>query len=181
MANVFAGLDQTNFIGLMNRYIFSQLNMTRSDLVTMPRYDPFVATGHAEDGTPLPPGTSCESVLGSWAIRSTAKDILKFLAQHLAVNSVPQPPLTWLDYAMLLAQKFQRTTDDPAYDIGLGWRVHTATRTRIKTGSGDGFESTMMYQGRKQVAMVVLSNAYLPAPHDVDTTAGILWDQLLNM
>ena len=30
------------------------------------------------------------------------------------------------------------------YSFGLGWRTQLSTNVRVKTGSGDGFESCMM-------------------------------------
>ena len=125
-------------------------------------------------------GTSCEAVLGSWAVRSTARDVLALLGAHLAANANP-PPQTPLAAAIRLAQMPIRATDDANYTIGLGWRTHLATGTKLKTGSGDGFESVMQYQVDKGVALVVLSNSYLTAPHDVDTTSDAIWQQLLVM
>jgi hypothetical protein len=87
-------------------------------------------------------GTSCEAVRGSWAIRSTARDMTAFLAAHLAaLNPNAGAADTTLAEAIRLAQQPRRPTDLPAYAIGLGWRVQLATGTRVKTGSGDGFES----------------------------------------
>ncbi len=146
----------------------------------------------SQDGAPQPVGTSCEAVLGSWAIRSTARDMAAFLGAHLAAsnpnkggadtnadanhsanNNVDanayanvesgahaanmgsrgqrgtsrQTPSrrsnvdSTLAEAIRLAQQPRRPTDLPEYAIGLGWRVQLATGTRVKTGSGDGFES----------------------------------------
>jgi hypothetical protein len=83
--------------------------------------------------------------------------------------------------ALALAMEPQRPTDEEGYLIGLGWRVEQSSGTRFKSGSGDGFESIMYLNGEAGVALVVLSNAYMDAPYDVDTTSRVLMEQLLAL
>ena len=64
-----------------------------------------------------------------------------FLAAHLAASNPNAGADATLAEAIRLAQQPRRPTDLPEYAIGLGWRVQLATGTRVKTGSGDGFES----------------------------------------
>ena len=91
----------------------------------------------------LPRGVSDEAVLGSGAIASTARDMLLFLDAHLRYGSGNSSGGVLGD-AVRLAQQPVRPTDDPEYAIGLGWRAHVSSNVRLKTGSGDGFESCMM-------------------------------------
>ena len=41
-----------------------------------------------------------------------------------------------------------------------------------------GGAQAMMYNPQRQVALVVLSNAYFDAPHDVESTSALLFDKL---
>lgn len=57
--------------------------MNRTGLVTDPKNDPRICIGHGVDGDPRDLSTSPETVLGSWAIRSTARDVVQFLVANL--------------------------------------------------------------------------------------------------
>jgi hypothetical protein len=103
-----------------------------------------------------------------------------------------------------LAMIPRRATDTDEYDISLGvwsrcvyscllscvrcellfhtgWRVDKATATRLKSGSGDGFEGNMLFNQAHGIALVVLSNSYIDEPPDIDTTSMYIFAQLMKM
>ena len=143
LASVITAMQDQHFRSMCRRLFFSPLSMTLSGLATDPQPAAPYATGHMSNGTALPRGVSDEAVLGSWAIASTARDMLLFLDAHLRYGSGNSSG-GLLGDAVRLAQQPVRPTDDPEYGIGLGWRTQLSTNVRLKTGSGDGFESCMM-------------------------------------
>lgn len=81
------------------------------------------------------------------------------------------------------------------YLLGLGWRI-ADDGTRLKSGSGDGFESIMFFnRGDKpptntntnttnttacSLGLVILSNSYIESPYDTTTTGTDIFNQLLK-
>ncbi len=121
--------------------------------------------------------------IGSWAIRSTAKDILKFLAANIAADvELPDghpPQLKQLLAALKTTHVPRRLTDEEGFKIGLGWRVQP-DGTHSKSGSGDGFESIMFFNSQARVALIVLSNSYIDSPHDTTTTGSDIFSVIVN-
>ena len=82
----------------------------------------------------------------------------------------------------LAQQETRRPTDEPMrYHMGLGWRVEVDTGTRLKSGSMDGFESNMLINAEKNIALVVMSNSYVDAPNDVDTLSSEIFEFMMHM
>lgn len=171
-------IDKSNFNNLMHSTIFDPLNMNRSGLVIDEKIDSQLAVGHETDGTPDSYGWSCETVLGSWAIRSTAEDMTKFLEANIKADTDNTTPLY---RAMQFSHQRQRPTDEDGYSIGLGWRIEDATSNRMKSGSGDGFECNMIFNSERNLGLVVLSNSYIDSPHDTTTTSEFIFKELLKM
>jgi len=196
---------QSSFKSVVEKIILLPLQMNSSALtIDDPKPSNF-ANGHEEDGTQRPWGYSCESVLGtncvlifelfhitltnnltiivlstdkgSWAIRSTAADILKFLSANM------EKPGDSVDRTLLAALKLtqipRRPTDEEGYSIGLGWRVQE-DGTHLKSGSGDGFEGIMFFNTNAGTALIVLSNSYINAPNDTTTTGTDIFAALLD-
>ncbi len=171
-------IDNSDFNHLMHSTIFDPLNMDRSGLVIDEKSDSQLAVGHETDGTSVTWGWSCETVLGSWAIRSTAADMTKFLQANIKADSDDSTPLY---RAMNFSHQRQRPTDEDGYSIGLGWRIEDSTNTRMKSGSGDGFECNMLFNSEHNLGLVVLSNSYIDSPHDTTTTSEFIFKELLKM
>jgi len=82
---------------------------------------------------------------------------------------------------LFVAQHPQRPTDEAGYRIGLGWRIDEQ-ETRLKSGSGDGFESIMFFNRDEdcRLGLVVLSNSYIASPNDTTTTGTDIFNELLR-
>jgi CubicO group peptidase (beta-lactamase class C family) len=172
-------IDKSNFSGMMSNTFFVPLNMSRSGLAIDSKDVSNLAVGHSSDGVAVPWGWSCETVLGSWAVRSSTQDMVRFLRANIAASQGDQSsPLL---KAMTMSHNVYRPTDTDGYHIGLGWRIEDATGTRMKSGSGDGQESNMYFNSEKNLGLVVLSNSFIDSPNDIDTTSTIIFNQLLDM
>jgi CubicO group peptidase (beta-lactamase class C family) len=175
-AYIISHMNNTNFSQMMSDLLFLPINMTRSGLTTDAKSDPNMASGHESDGTWCEFGWSPETVLGSWAVRSTTKDMIAFLRANMDCDNFSTPTAK----AMQLAQIPRRPTDKDAFKMGLGWRVEQTSGTLLKSGSGDGFESNMLLNKEKGLALVVLSNSYVPSPYpDISTSSSGIFSKLL--
>jgi len=172
-------MGHSDFGGMMSRAILEPLKMTTSGLIIDSKDMKNLAVGHDVDGACRPWGWSCETVLGSWAVRSSARDMTRFLAANIEASEDKEDAPVLLQ-AMAMSHKALRPTDTDGYQIGLGWRIEDFTGTRTKSGSGDGQESNMYFHGKKGLGLVVLSNSYIDAPHDIDTTSAYIFKQMLE-
>jgi len=93
---------------------------------------------------------------GAGALRSTANDLLTFLAANLGASRSP------LARAMKTQLSVRRPTGTPELEIALGWHIYTRYGTEIVWHNGGtfGFASFMGFDPKAQTAVVVLSNAF---------------------
>lgn len=175
-AYIISQMNHTDFSGMLKDLFFQPINMTRSGLTIDDKSDPNMAAGHESDGTWVEFGWSPETVLGSWAVRSTARDMIAFLRANMECDDSSTPT----SKAMQLAQIPRRPTDKDAFKMGLGWRMEQTSGTLLKSGSGDGFESNMLFNTEKGLALVVLSNSYMPSQYpDISTSSSAIFAELL--
>jgi CubicO group peptidase (beta-lactamase class C family) len=112
-----------------------------------------LAQGHDFAGVELPPW-DFDALAGAGAIRSTADDILAFVAANLGLIESPNP----LRDALRLTHERQAGADDERTDIGLGWHIGTRTGARWHNGQTGGYHSFVAFVPEKQVGVVVLCN-----------------------
>lgn len=112
------------------------------------------ATGHNAVGRPVS-YWDLPTLAGAGALRSTATDMLKFLAANLELT--PSPMIATLQKT----HKGQKQTDTPKVTIALGWHILDYNRTEIITHSGGtgGFRSFAGFIKQKQMGVIVLSNS----------------------
>jgi len=127
---------------MMLRTILNPLKIKSSGLCTDSKDIDNLAVGHDEDGTSRAWGWSCEAALGLWAMRSTARGMVSFLAAIMEASQEKEDASVVLQ-AMATSHKAYRSTDTEGCQIGLGWRIKESTGTRMKSGSGDVQESNM--------------------------------------
>jgi serine-type D-Ala-D-Ala carboxypeptidase/endopeptidase len=101
------------------------------------------------------------TLAGAGALRSSANDMLKFLAANLGYVKSPLAP------AMAAMLKVRRPTGQPGLDIALGWHIFTTNGKQIvwHNGGTGGYRSFMGFDPKAGIGVVVLSNSF--------TTAGI--------
>jgi CubicO group peptidase (beta-lactamase class C family) len=102
------------------------------------------------------------TLAGAGALRSTANDMLAFLAANLGYGPSPLAP------AMAAMLHVRRPTGTPGLDVALAWHIYSkpAGDTVIwHNGGTGGYRSFIGYDPRTRIGVVVLANA--------GTTAGV--------
>jgi CubicO group peptidase (beta-lactamase class C family) len=95
------------------------------------------------------------TLAGAGALRSTANDLLEFLAAELGVTKSPLAP------AMAAQLKTRVPTGAPHLDIALAWHIlATPSGGEIiwHNGGTGGYRSFVGFDTKKQIGVVVLSN-----------------------
>src|SRR5437867_8061305 len=96
-----------------------------------------------------------DALAGAGGIRSTADDMLTFLAANLKQTETPIWP------AMQMTHERRVRIDDHT-DIGLVWHIARRTGTRWHNGGTGGYSSYAAFVSDRQVAVVVLSSSSNP-------------------
>jgi len=111
------------------------------------------ATGHSS--VLLRPPFLMPVMEGAGALRSTASDLLDFLAYNLGIKETPLAP------ALKDAWQRRFATSTPGISIGLGWWLWDLPGGRIVQHGGDtpGFTAFVAFHPVRRVGAVVLSNS----------------------
>jgi serine-type D-Ala-D-Ala carboxypeptidase/endopeptidase len=118
---------------------------------------PHGAGGESESNWDIP------GLAGAGALRSTADDMLKFMAAQI------EPPKGALDDAIDLAwQDHQPPIVGNPFAMGLGWHIARDGETRWHTGQTGGYHAAMFVSRYHKVGVVVLANT---ATDEVDRLA----------
>ncbi|MBI4785324.1 MAG: beta-lactamase family protein [Oscillatoriophycideae cyanobacterium NC_groundwater_1537_Pr4_S-0.65um_50_18] len=112
------------------------------------------ATGHNRLNQPVP-YWNLPALTGAGALRSTANDLLKFLAANLQLVSSP------LNSILQTTHVVQTQTGIPGLAIALGWHVlnHYETEIIFHDGGTGGFRSFLGFVKQQKFGVVVLSNS----------------------
>ncbi len=113
-----------------------------------------LATGHNAALAPVK-NWDLDAIAGAGALRSTANDMLKFLAANAGLVDTPLKP------AMLRMRSLRRPTGMPDVDIMMAW--HTFSREGSEmfwhNGGTGGYRSFAGFDPVKKTAVVVLCNS----------------------
>jgi D-alanyl-D-alanine-carboxypeptidase/D-alanyl-D-alanine-endopeptidase len=111
-----------------------------------------LAVGHNASLAAVP-NFDFQALAGSGALRSSASDLLLFLAANLGYSKSPLAP------AMAAMLKVRRPTTIPGTEMALGWVV---ARDGIvwRNGSSAGYRSFVGYEPKSRAGVVVLSNIF---------------------
>lgn len=141
---------------LVRTRITSMLAM-KSTAITLPdSLQKRLAPGH-NDQLARVPNWDLPTLAGAGALRSTANDLLNFLAANLRHNPAPLTP------AMVSMLTVRRPTPMPGMTIALGWHI-TATPDGREivwhNGGTGGYRAFMGFDSKSRVGVVVLSNTF---------------------
>lgn len=145
----------TSYGTLVQERICRPLGMQSTATVTTPSMAQRLAIGHSRDLRTVPSWTFTEAMAGAGALRSTANDLLTFLAAAMGrTRSALTPP-----FEALLS--VQRPTGARFIEAALGWAVDTSGDREIiwKGGGTGGYASFVGYNPINASAVVVLSNS----------------------
>jgi len=152
-----AGMD---YEALVRSRICDPLGMNSTRITLTPEMKARLAVGH---NAALEPVESWDSpaLAGAGALRSSANDLLTFLAANLGYTKSPLAP------AMAAMLKVRRPTGRPDLEIALGWHILTTNGKEIvwHNGGTGGYRTFMGFDPRSRIGVVVLSNA--------ETAAGV--------
>ena len=101
----------------------------------------------------VPPRSS--GVQGAGALRSTANDMLTFLAAN--INGAPGT----LGMGMITARQSRRPAGAPVLTIGLGWHILTRNGLNVvwHNGGTGGYRTFAGFDPDRKIGVVVLTNA----------------------
>lgn len=144
----------TNYEALVINRICRPLGMTSTRIVLPPGLRARLATGHSTAGEPVS-NWDIPTLAGAGALRSTANDMLKFVAAHFG------PARSKLWPAMQLTQARRHAAGSSDMHIGLCWHILNKFGTEAiwHNGGTGGYRSFIGFDKKKRQGVVVLSNS----------------------
>lgn len=149
-----ADRSKLEFQDLLRARIFDPLHMNSTRIVLPIDFKDRLTIGHDEHLRAVP-STQIPKLLGSDSVRSSADDLLNFVAANLGYVNSP------LGAAMADMLKVRRPTDYAQRQVALGWHVVTLHDTEIvwQNGQTAGYRAFVGFVPKTRVGVVVLSNA----------------------
>ena len=141
---------QTSYEQLLIDRICAPLGMNDTRITLDAKLRTRLAAGHDIFGLNLP-NWDFDALAGCGAIRSSADDMLIFLAANMGVTQTP------LSKAMTITHE-RRTRVDETNDAGMGWHIARRTGTRWHNGGTGGYRSYAAFVPGKTFGVVVLCN-----------------------
>lgn len=143
-----------SYEALVTERILAPLGMRDTRLSPTPAMRERLATGHRKDLAPVG-GWDFGVLAGTGGWRSTASDMLRFMAAQLA------PPPGPLGRAIAMAREPRRPTGTPGLRVGLGWHVlERGGRSFVwHNGETAGFHAFLGLDPASGANVVVLSNS----------------------
>jgi CubicO group peptidase (beta-lactamase class C family) len=145
----------TDYGTLVQERICQPLGMQSTATTTTPDMAQRLAIGHSGDLVTVASWTFTDAFAGAGGLRSTANDLLTFLAAAMGQKRSALTPA----FDALLS--VDRPTGAPFIDEGLGWMIDSRGGGRIiwKDGATGGYTSFIGYDPASASAVVVLSNS----------------------
>ncbi len=144
----------TSYEGLVTTRILQPLGMTSTKVTLSPADVARLAPGHSSSGEPVPNWDLSEALAGAGGLRSTADDMLAFLAANLSTDNET------LGKAMRRAQTIH-FTGAGGQQGGLGWGMSMLKGERqvlTHTGGTGGYLTFVAVDPARRLAVVVLRN-----------------------
>jgi CubicO group peptidase (beta-lactamase class C family) len=145
---------KTDFETLLRSRILAPLRMVSTRLSPSTAEKENVSSGYDSHLEPVA-RVSLPSLSGATGLRSTANDLLTFLAANLGLDTTP------LNLALAEMLKVRRPTQYAELNIALGWHVATLHGKEIVWLSGQtaGYRAFIGFTPANKAGVVVLSNA----------------------
>jgi D-alanyl-D-alanine-carboxypeptidase/D-alanyl-D-alanine-endopeptidase len=155
-----AGVDYETMV---RSRICEPLHMNSTRVTLTPDMKARLAIGHGP-GLNAVPNWDLPALAGAGALRSSANDILTFLAANLGYIKTPLAP------AMAAEISIRQPTGSPGMQIAYAWHVQTKDGNSIvwHNGGTGGYRTYMGFDPKTRVGVVVLSNVSSAAgPDDI--------------
>jgi serine-type D-Ala-D-Ala carboxypeptidase/endopeptidase len=140
---------------LVRSRILEPLGMTSSSVTLSESQKKRLAIGHNQGLDPVK-NWDLDALAGAGALRSTANDMLKFLAANLELTDSP------LKAAMRRMRTVHRETGTPDLEIAMAWHIFHKFGTDIywHNGGTAGYRSFVGFVPAKKTGVVVLCNTF---------------------
>ncbi|MEA3360264.1 MAG: serine hydrolase [Thermodesulfobacteriota bacterium] len=144
----------TDFETLVVTRICGPLKMNSTRIKLSTELQTRMATGHDQNGKTVM-NWDIPTLSGAGALRSTANDMLNFVAANLSLTKSDLSPV------MQKTHLVRNNTGVLNLEIGLGWHVLNKYGTEIvwHNGGTGGYHSFIGFDKKKRVGVVVLSNS----------------------
>lgn len=149
LGHVLAGLEKTAYEELLRKEITGPLEMTDTSCSVAETRMPRLAPGHM-DGDPVP-SWHLDALAGAGAIRSTARDLVRYLHAHFDDAKSPFAAAIRLTHE-------PRIDASPALAVGLGWHILKDSKWITHDGGTGGYSSSVFCDPKGRKAIVVLGN-----------------------
>jgi CubicO group peptidase (beta-lactamase class C family) len=145
----------TSYQALIDQRIARPLGLTSTRITMNPDMKRRSAVGH-DSQLQVVPDWDFDVLAGAGALRSTANDLLTFLAANMGISRSPLAP------AMKTQLSVRRPTGTPDLEIALGWHIYSRYGTEIvwHNGATYGFACFIGFDPKARTAVVVLSHAF---------------------
>ncbi len=159
LGNALARRAGKGFEELITERIFHPLGMNSTAITLTPEMKSHLATGHSRMLAPVK-NWELAALAGAGAVRSTANDMLLYLAANLELRKSD------LSAALARAQQAERHTSMKDTEIGLAWHIARKYGSEITwhNGGTGGYHSFVGFDRKKGLGIVILSNS----PHSID-------------
>ena len=144
-----------SYEALVRSRICDPLGMNDTRITLTPEIKERLAVGHNQALEPVE-NWDLPTLAGAGALRSTANDMLTFLAANLGYTKSPLAP------AMARMLKVRRPTGQPGLEVALGWHVRTIDGKEIvwHNGGTGGYRSFIGFDPAARTGVVALSNTF---------------------
>ena len=161
LGHVLALRAGTDYETLVRTRILNPLRMKSTGITLSKAMQERLTAGHNAALQPVP-NWDLPTLAGAGALRSTAKDLLTFLAANIGIEKSPLAP------AMAAMLAVRRPTGNPKLEIALGWHIWIRDGHEIiwHNGGTGGYRSWIGFDPKARTGVVVLSNTSTNAGAD---------------
>lgn len=161
LGHVLARRAGTDYETLLRARVLDPLGMKSTAITLNAAPQKRLATGHNSRRERVP-NWDLPTLAGAGAIRSTANDLLTFLAANLGTMKSPLAP------AMESMLRARRPTTTPNTEVGLAWHITKVGDHELvwHNGGTGGYRAYIGMDPKKRTGVVVLSNMFTDAGID---------------
>ena len=153
LGHVLAKKAGKSYEELVIETILKPLGMSRSSITLSAAHKANFAAGHTP-GLAETKNWDLPTFAGAGALRSTANDMLRFLAANLGIGETP------LRKAIEMSHAIQKPTGNAELSVAMGWHVYTRHNTPLiwHNGGTGGYRTFAGFVPSKKTAVVMLCN-----------------------
>jgi CubicO group peptidase (beta-lactamase class C family) len=160
--------DGKDYDGMVRTRILEPLGMNNTGITLSPEMKARLAPGHGFNHNPMPnlDFSIREVMAGGGGLKSSANDLLTFLAANLGYIKTPLAPIM----AAQLSIRRSTAPSLPGMEIAYIWIIQTKNGKSIiwHNGSSPGYRAYMGFAPKSRAGVVVLSNCYWQSlPDDI--------------